>query len=251
MISVETNGLIAELFTLIAKGEFHIESIRLNASNQPLFHPHTAFTRIDRHCAKLISANDIHCFLRDSNRELSLEHCFYFLHFFDSNDDGFLDYEDFCTIVLPTTKLSLKKSVLTRPYFVIPPDEFLPYDIEGYLADLLHSECILHRALEDHKQRLACRFDFSVKHIFDNIKDPKSKMIELKDIKTFVKKCNIPMDVKLLSSLIRRIDKDEDNKISVDEFRDSIVPVERDSIQNPGFCFPTKAFLMQTNIHKA
>ena len=78
--------------------------------------PYAAFTRIDRSLNGFISSLDILNFLRDNNVYHITEADYYYLiKFFDSDEDGKLNYPDFMQMVLPCDNNYLRSVATQRP----------------------------------------------------------------------------------------------------------------------------------------
>jgi hypothetical protein len=77
--------------------------------------------------------------------------CYYVVKFFDSDEDGKLNYSDFIQIILPCSNSKLRAQATQRPNQMCNQYDYLTMDVEKEMADLLLSEIKLHRESEDMK----------------------------------------------------------------------------------------------------
>ena len=69
-----------------------------------------------------MSAADILQFLQENQVDyLNEAECFHMFMYFDTDHDGFLDYADFLTLVLPSTDPGLRSKVTQRKNYSVDP----------------------------------------------------------------------------------------------------------------------------------
>ena len=73
---------------------------------------------------------------------------------YDINEDGMLDYKEFMDIVLPKEHPNLRAFVTQKECFDITHDEYLSYESEAALVDLLDNEITLLADLVPEKVQL-------------------------------------------------------------------------------------------------
>ena len=92
---------------------------------------------------------DIVNFLRENGTTDVTEADTYFVvKFFDSDEDGKLNYPDFLQMVLPCTNYKLRSAVTQRPNQMCRTTDFLTLDVEQDLTRLLKMEVDTHREQE-------------------------------------------------------------------------------------------------------
>jgi Ca2+-binding EF-hand superfamily protein len=80
-------------------------------------------------------------FLRDNRVYTVNEYeCSKLLKFFDSDEDGRLSYTDFSQMLLPCEDNFLRKYIQDRPSKYVGRYDYLDFDIERRLADLIEAE---------------------------------------------------------------------------------------------------------------
>ena len=82
------------------------------------------------------------------------------------------------------------------------------------------------RDIEQLKQSLASRYDYSLDLLFRSIDDWNYKYIDQVNLKRFLIKCGVLPNDNLLIAIIRRMDLDADAKLNMKEFIDGVRPLE-------------------------
>jgi Ca2+-binding EF-hand superfamily protein len=105
MLGKSTRYKVWQLFKAIGENEMIVEEQRQQLANQSGFEPWAAFRRIDRDGTNKISAQDVNEFLRENMVDyLSEAECYHLFNYFDQDQDGFLDYQEYayqaCNFVL-------------------------------------------------------------------------------------------------------------------------------------------------------
>ena len=243
MISQQTGVICASLMHTISHGERLIEIQRAKLCEYSLFHPMTSFIRIDRSHNNLLNPQDIQQFMDDNNYKIPIEYCAYIIQYYDTDFDGMLDYEDFTQLLLPEDKKL--HTLYHTPIFSIQPNEFLPYDIEQSIASIINSEFEIHQMVEGLKQKLNNRYDFSVAMIFKILKNQNGKHLTHKNVAYFLQQNSFPSSAIEVKSLFKRIDYDKDGLLSIKDLQRALLPIQSDTHINPGYFYPTDAFLAQ------
>ena len=76
------------------------------------FEPYSAFQRIDRNEDSFITPTDLLNFLRENGITSATEaDCYFIVKFYDSDEDGKLNYPDFLQIVLPCKNYKMRSCV--------------------------------------------------------------------------------------------------------------------------------------------
>ena len=110
--------------------------------------------------------------------------------------------------------------------YPVGPNEFLSYDVERLLSRLIFKELKLANEIEQIKQQLASRYDYSLDLLFKNVDDWNYKYIDQINLKRFLIKCGVIPHDSLLLAIIRRMDLDADAKLNMREFIDAVRPIE-------------------------
>jgi hypothetical protein len=92
-------------------------------------------------------------YLRDNGVHSATEaDCYYLIKFFDSDEDGRLNYPDFMQMVLPCDNPQVRATATQRPNAYIGKFDYLTLDVERDLTKLIMGEIELHRKSEELKQ---------------------------------------------------------------------------------------------------
>lgn len=95
MLGYESESRLKNLLVAVGDGERGLEAARQRLCSIRDFAPHSAFQRLDRDNNNMIAACEVLNFLRDQrNFTISETECFRLTKFFDSDDDGRLNFQE-------------------------------------------------------------------------------------------------------------------------------------------------------------
>lgn len=114
--------------------------------------------------------------------------CDLILKFFDSDDDGRLNYNDYMQVVLPCESEYLRAAVTQRKPYDVESYEYLPGPVELELSRLLEKEVNYHRDVEMLKRDLEASYDFSSLAAFNAIDDWNYKYIDQQALNRFLRR---------------------------------------------------------------
>lgn len=89
--------------------------------------------------------------------------------FFDRDNDGLLDFEDFLQLCLPVLDTSLRAKASQRMNYEVNGDDRLQHNVEFELSRLLEKEIHFHIKVEIEKKELEQCDDFNTVAVFSNI----------------------------------------------------------------------------------
>lgn len=149
--------------------------------------------------------------------------CYFVMKFFDSDEDGKLNYPDFLQIVLPCTNQKIRSSTTQRPMNDCRPTDFLTLDVEQDLSRLLKMEVMMHRETEALKQLLESHLDHTPQGAYNAIDNSALGFVNIKSLDNFFKR-HFTKGVMLEdnAAIIRRLDLDGDHKLNPAEFMKGI-----------------------------
>ena len=222
MISLQTELNLAHLLKAIADSEKQVEIVRQVLAEQRDFEPYTAFKRIDELGVGYIRDADLHMFLKENGVAASENDILYLFSLFDSNGDGRMTYSDFLKAVLPVTNPSLRQRASQRESYYVGKNETLPYDVEWSLARVFEKELIAYRKIEVLKEDLLSRRDFDIRDAFRTIDYDRLGFLDHESLYKFFQRNRIGVSDDDILALLRRIDKDQDNRVSIAEFADAV-----------------------------
>ena len=226
MLTYETKNKISDLLIAISDGERQIEVVRQILAEQEEFEPYAAFRRIDRQRNGLIGVNQLQMFFADNKVDRSEKAINAFIHKYDSNRDGYLNYNEFLIAVLPMDNPTLRTLATQRPNYDVARDEYLPNDVEYALLKVLEREITFYTNLDYQKFQLINRSDYNNVDGFNAIDRYRTGKVDYESLKMFFRhQASFPYDEELIA-ILRRIDKDDDGIIRYDEYAEAIEPVD-------------------------
>mmetsp|Transcript_21102 Transcript_21102/g.20265 ORF Transcript_21102/g.20265 Transcript_21102/m.20265 type:complete len:133 (+) Transcript_21102:106-504(+) len=129
----------------MAKKELQIEMHRQFLAHNENMEPYCVFQRLDRNEDGFITSMEVLNFIRDNGvNHITEADCYYVVKFFDSDEDGKLNYPDFMQLLLPCDNTFLRAKATQRPNVYINKFDYLTLDIERDLTKLFLYEIELH-----------------------------------------------------------------------------------------------------------
>lgn len=182
------------------------------------------FNRIDVDDIGELDSSDIKHYLDGKGVSCTLEEAALLIHQYDEDNNGRLNYPEFCSLILPSTNDHLRAVAKSREaeYRYIK-SAYLSAPVDNALAKLIEEELKYQRAIDEIKRELNARFDFTVRRCFETIdKAYPYNLLDRNEIRSFVKEYYVNLTEEDLDSIIRRCDTDEDQQISETEFKDVV-----------------------------
>lgn len=181
-----------------------------------------------------IDALNIKAFCEDNQIKCSLEEAALLIDQYDETENGKLNYNEFCQLILPTTNDHLRSIAKSREAeYKFMKSAFLSKPIESALAHLIHKEIIFQRSVNEIKKELASRNDFTVEKAFDDILEYNSRggnKIDRYAIRDFVNEFFTLLSDDDLDAIIRRCDTDEDEMLDEEEFKLAVMHTRIDPV---------------------
>ena len=145
-----------------------------------------------------------------------------FIHNFDKDNDFALDYNEFKNIILPSSNHSLRNE--TEQRYTNEDNININTDTayQGFIP-IIKKELELVRALAGVADELKNSKDFTTYEAFVSIVN-NDKYITAINLAMYLKNNGIEIEDSLISTLMHRIDSDDDGQISYDEFQEIFFP---------------------------
>ena len=216
----QTKEAICNFVINICMKERFIELKRQLLCDNSDFEPYLAYSRLTRDSKEGITAGCIYSYLNENSIQTNLKRCQVLVNHYSAVSDGnILGYKSFLEIVLPKENPELRAFVTQRETYDISQDEYLCYDTELSLAELLDYEIKLFEDLHDEKKRLD-DLNLDAQQIIDNIDyGCNTKNINFNNLRKYLNECGVlPYDSEIIS-LLRRIDRDDDGVLILTEFK--------------------------------
>ena len=183
--------------------------------------------RLDRSTDGFVTSMEIVNFLRDNGLHTVTEaDCYYLVKFFDSDEDGKLNYPDFMQMLLPCNNPGLRTKATQRPNVFVAQHDYLTLDLERDVTKLIQKEIEIHRKSELLKQELASSSDFSLDGCYKSIDDWGYGWVDQRNLKSFFRNNKYNATDEECIAIIRRLDLDADGKLTKEEFGEGIKPQE-------------------------
>lgn len=219
MLSKETENLLAFMIQNLASDEISVENFRIVLVENIDFEPFSCFQELDKRKMNLIHYKDIQKYFEMNQIDCSDAEAAQIVAQYGKYSKEVLDYNDFCKLVLPAT-LNSMHSIAAKRRSPIK----IPFNVEFQLARLLEKELFLQRNLARNRHLLAARDDFNVRNSFISI-DYKETGYFNKDLLTeFMRKNGIYFSNLEINAVMRRWDRDNDDRISYAEYTIGIIP---------------------------
>jgi len=130
-----------------------------------------------------------------------------------------LIYKSFLKIILPKSDLSLRDTVLCRRNYKGAQMDYLDFKIEDSLAEMFKIELEITEKAFFYIEEITSMKDFNLYEAFSCIDSYKTGIIEHKGVVLFLSKHGIFPKKEKIELLLKRLDKDKDNKVSFDDFK--------------------------------
>mgnify|MGYP000008559654 CR=1 FL=1 len=128
-------------------------------------------------------------FMRENGQTEVCEADFYFvIKFFDSDEDGKLNYPDFLQMILPCTNSKLRSQTTQRVMGDCRPTDFLTLDVEQDMTRLFQMEIIMHKESENLKQRFESHMDYTPQASYNCVDNAAIGFIDIKGFDNFFKR---------------------------------------------------------------
>jgi Ca2+-binding EF-hand superfamily protein len=171
--------------------------------------------RIDRTAEEHLNGGNVLQFLRDNHvMQFTQGDCQKLINYYDSNQNGFLSYQDFLQMVLPCEDLPLRLETSNRPFFRVSRFETLPVTMEVALANVVQQELRVLKQLEKLTYDLERRPDYSALSVYRCIDRMNEGRIDTINLERFFKENGLYLQDRELHALIRRIDTTADQTVS-------------------------------------
>jgi len=144
--------------------------------------------------------------------------------YFDSDRDGVLAYSEFNQILLPCEDQYLRSTSTQRPTYNVSRYDRLVGSLEREVVSLFEREINFHVRVEKHKRELALRYDWTTTAAFNTVDSLREYRLNHRNIQSFLRLNGFIVTDGEVISIIRRIDSDGDNLITLDEWADSLRP---------------------------
>ena len=211
-------------FKTIKTYDTEIESFRSSISSIPEFTPLSLFTYLDKNLKSFLSLNDFKSFLSSENVSFDEIKLRKLIHNFDKDGDFSLNLKEF------TYLIQSKRKKIKNEYFPNLKLE-LNQEIKNDLKTILEKEMDLIKELNDIAKEIINSENFSTYEAFTLIVG-KEKYITKKNFGKFLNDNYMEISEEDVEQIMFRIDADNDDKISYEEFKEIFFTLNDDNFYN-------------------
>ena len=211
-------------FKTIKTYDTEIESFRSSISSIPEFTPLSLFSYLDKNLKSFLSLNDFKSFLSSENVSFDEIKLRKLIHNFDKDGDFSLNLKEF------TYLIQSKRKKIKNEYFPNLKLE-LNQEIKNDLKTILEKEMDLIKELNDIAKEIINSENFSTYEAFTLIVG-KEKYITKKNFGKFLNDNYMEISDEDVEQIMFRIDADNDDKISYEEFKEIFFTLNDDNFYN-------------------
>ena len=208
-----------------------IEVIRVLICESPQFSPLTLFNCLDCNNKCFLTLNDFKSFLRSQKSSFDERRLRKMIHNFDKDNDFSINLDEFLGLIIPR-KNSVLKSSMCYMVYTYCYDNCVTPEILSYFNDLLLREMKLVKELDQIAAETKNSIQFSTYEAFLAIVEDDKYMTKF-NLNNFLKKNNVIINEEEVEQLMFRLDSDNDDRISYEEFKEMFYPVKEDFFYVP------------------
>ena len=154
---------------------------------------------------------------------------------------AFIAYKEFLELVLPKEHADLRAFVTQRACYDIESEEFLSYETEAALANLLELEILLHDELIGDLRQLE-NAGVGPQEMVAEITGSATSPIKFNDLQSYLQECGLLPYEQEIISFLRRLDINDDGVVTVEEidtFFGGFTRLRQRKFQNKASTTPT------------
>ena len=206
-------------FKTIKKYDIEIESFRSSLCSLPNFSPVSIFSYLDQNLKSFLTIKDLNSFLESQNSKFNENFLRKLIHNFDKDGDFSLNLHEFSFLILSKKK---NKNEIFSSYRTEINDE-----VKMALKNILEKEMELIKELNDIAKEIKNSKIFSTYEAFMVIVGG-DKYITKNNLGKFMNDNYMEINEDDLKSIMFRIDSDNDDKISYEEFKEIFYPLKEE-----------------------
>ena len=222
--------ILIDYFEFIISKEDKIDSIRNSLCSETNFNPKKLFEYIDKRNKKNITLNDLILILEENKINYKEENLRKLIHNFDKDNDFCLDYNEFIGLILPRKNKLLQKNFITS--FQYNNDFEININIKNHFCNLLLEEMKLIEGCDVIIKKIQDFNGFTPYEAFLDILNGDEIYINENNLGDFLIKNNIKINEEDVTQIMFRLDRDNDGKISYEEFQNIFLTMNNNSYNN-------------------
>ena len=222
-------------FLKVKELDDEIEQIRVSLCDISQFSPLSLFEHLDIDSKSFLTLNDFISFLRSQSTtydELKLRKM---IHNFDKDNDFSLNLDEFLGLILPRKNSVLQKNMLSMVNSYNQNNSSynnITQDMKSNFNDLILREMKLIKDLDEISSKIKNSKIFSTYEAFLEIVGDDKYMTKF-NLYNFLKKNEAYINDSEVAQLMFRLDADNDDRISYEEFKEIFYPIKEDFVYLP------------------
>ena len=216
-------------FLNIKEIDDEIELIRVSLCEISQFSPISLFDYLDIDSKSFITLNDFKSFLRSQNSTYDEQKLRKMIHNFDKDSDFSLNLDEFIGFILPRKNEVLQKNILSIVNSYNQRDCRITQEMKSNLNDLILREMKLIKELSEISAKIKNSKIFSSYEAFLAIVGDDNYMTK-SNLFLFLKKNGANIIDNEVAQLMFRLDADNDDRISYEEFKEIFYPLKEDFV---------------------
>ena len=214
MPPTETQKLFLTLLSELNIEEAKVDELRKNLYSQPNFNPYIIFKRFDMNNNDLVTIDNIMKFLEINCVNYNITEVKTIINFYDTDNLNGLNYSNFINLILPDDNLYDNKDEIREQY----PLKFLPYPIEYSVCRIFEKELFIARKINQIKEEIKRRKDFSVLGLFLNIRG-NNENINSEVLKNYIRNNGFDLFYNDIKRIMKRINICKSGYITIDDLQ--------------------------------
>ncbi len=214
MPPTETQKLFLTLLSELNIEEAKVDELRKNLYSQPNFNPYIIFKRFDMNNNDLVTIDNIMKFLEINCVNYNITEVKTIINFYDTDNLNGLNYSNFINLILPDDNLYDNKDEIREQY----PLKFLPYPIEYAVCRIFEKELFIARKINQIKEEIKRRKDFSVLGLFLNIRG-NNENINSEVLKNYIRNNGFDLFYNDIKRIMKRINICKSGYITIDDLQ--------------------------------
>ena len=206
-----------------------IELIRVSLCEISQFSPISLFDYLDIDSKLFITLNDFKSFLRSQNSTYDEQKLRKMIHNFDKDSDFSLNLDEFIGFILPRKNEVLQKNILSIVNSYNQRDCRITQEMKSNLNDLILREMKLIKELSEISAKIKNSKIFSSYEAFLAIVGDDNYMTK-SNLFLFLKNNGVNINDNEVAQLMFRLDADNDNRISYEEFKEIFYLLKEDFV---------------------
>ena len=206
-----------------------IELIRVSLCEISQFSPISLFNNLDIDSKSFLTLNDFKSFLRSQKTNYDEQKLRKMIHNFDKDNDFSINLNEFIGLILPRKNEVLKKNILSIVNSYHKKESKVTEEMKSNLNDLILREMKLIKELGEISSKIKNSKIFSTYEAFMVIVGDENYMTKT-NLYRFLKKNGAYINDNEVTQLMFRLDADNDDRISYEEFKEIFYPLKEDFV---------------------